>query len=352
MSICTYGKAILFSFFIICTHLYADDETHKYDVESGIIFYTITGGAQLTKETNLSIEGSLKLRFKEWGDVKLEEEHVMVLTTGAIKDKQEIQRLEKETNNKVITVDYKNEQLLERKKNNVVSNILKETEGLVQKGEDTISGYPCKIWRGEGIEKCIYKGIVLKQKTHLFGVTYLKLATQIVFNFNASKNNCTMPDYHIHKFGLIKDNIKTKNNAKIENFCKILKEESHNFKEENNFTKVNLDDKERQKFINHIAKDIFKRQKEYLPKLLNVLKEERVCLQKSENFVEANQCLASLSEFKIQFNNIENDYITLWDDKNKEKLLDKIEDKLIYMQSRISCVNRAKNITDLSACMK
>jgi len=352
MSICTYSKAILFSFFIISTHLYADDEMHKYDVESGIIFYTITGGTQLTQETNLSIEGSLKLRFKEWGDVKLEEERVVVLTTGAIQHKQEIKRLEKETNDKVITVDYKNEQLLERNKNNIVSNTLKETEGLVQKGEETISGYPCKTWVGEGIEKCIYKGIVLKQETHLFGVSYLKLATQIVFNFNASKNDCTMPDYHIHKFGLIKDNIKTKNNAKTENFCKMLKEESHNFKEKNNFPKVNLADKERQKFINHIAKDIFKRQKEHLPKLLNLLKEERVCLQKAENALEANQCLESLSALKIQSNNIEDDYIVSWDDKSKEKLLDKIEDKLIYMQSRISCVNRAKNITDLSACMK
>ena len=352
MSICKHSMAILFSFFIICTHLNADDKTHRYDVESGIIFYTITGGAQLTKETNLSIEGSLKLRFKQWGDVKLEEEHVVVLTTGAIKHKQEIKRLEKETNDKIITVDYKNEQFLEHKKSDIVSNSLKETEGLLQKGEDIISGYPCNIWIGEGIKKCIYKGIVLKQEFNVFGVNYVKLATQIVFDINTSEKNCNIPDYPIHKFGLIKDNIKTKNNAKTENFCKMIKELSINFKEKNTFQKINIADKERQKFINYISKDIFKRQKERLPKLLNLLKEERVCLQKSENSLEANQCLESLSELKIQFENIEDYYITLWDDKKKEALLDKIEDKLIYIQSRIACVNRAKNITDLSACMK
>ena len=352
MSIYRCSKAILFSFFIIYTHLYAEDKMHKYDVESGIIFYTITGGAQLTKETNLSIEGSLKLRFKQWGDVKLEEEHVVVLTTGAIRHRQEIKRVEKETNDKIITVDYKNEQLLERKKNDIVSNSLKETEGLLQKGEDTISGYPCKIWIGEGIQKCIYKGIVLKQKSYILGVNYVKLATQIVFDINTSEKNCNMPDYPMHKFGLIKDNIKTKNNAKTEDFCKMIKELSINFKEKNNFTKVNLSDKERQKFINHISKDIFNRQKERLPKLLNLLKEERICLQKAENSLEVNQCIESLSELKIQFDNIEDDYIMSWDDKKKEALLDKIEDKLIYIQSRIACVNRAKNITDLSACMK
>jgi len=352
MSICKYSKAILFSFFIIFTHLYADDKIHKYDIESGIIFYTITGNAQLTKETNLSIEGSLKLRFKEWGDVKLEEEHVVVSTTGAIKHRQEIKRLEKETNNKIITVDYKNGQLLERKKNDIVSSTLHETEGLSQKGKDTISGYPCETWIGKSIEKCIYKGIVLKQESHILGVYYVKLATQIVFDINTSEKDCAMPEYPMHKFGLIKDNIKVKNKVKTDNFCKMFEEVSIDFKEKNHFSKVNLADKERQKFINHIAKDIFKRQKERLPKLLNLLKEERICLQKAENALEANQCLESLSELKIQFDKVEDDYIMLWDDKKKEALLDKIEDKLIYIQSRIACVNRAKNITDLSACMK
>ena len=62
------------------------------------------------------IKGNAKLRFKEWGEVRLEEESGVVLTTGAIKHKQHVKRFEKQTKDTVITADYENEQLLERKK--------------------------------------------------------------------------------------------------------------------------------------------------------------------------------------------------------------------------------------------
>ena len=55
---------------------------------------------------------------------------------------------------------------------------------------------------------------------------------------------------------------------------------------------------------------------------------------------------------KAQLGTKENDYIILWDEKRKNTLLDKIEEDLIDLQSRMTCINRAKNITDLSDCMK
>lgn len=353
MSIFKHSRALLSLTFIIVSFLSAADEIHKYNIESGIILYEISGGAQLTKETNLSIKGSLKLRFKEWGDIKLEEENVVVLTSGAIRDRQESKRLEKEINDKIIIVDYKNNKLLERKKNDTISNIVEETEGLLQKGEDVVSGYPCKVWASKGLKKCIYKGIVLREEYYIFGLNYKKFATQVVFDINPSNKNCVVPDYPVHKFGLLKDNIKIKNSAKTENFCKMLKDLPLNIKKEKRiFSKIDLRDKERIKFINHITKDIFLRQKQRLPKLLHMLKEERICLQKAENTLEANYCLESLSELKMQFGNVQDNYIILRNEKKKEKLLDSIEDKLIYIQSRTPCINRAKNITDLSACMK
>lgn len=351
MSIGHYMKTVLLLGGI--TLLHAEVTTHPFEIESGMVLYDIRGGAQLTPETNLSIKGNAKLRFKDWGDVKLEEESGVVLTTGAIKHKQHVKRLEKETKDTVITADYENEQLLERKKGSKDINIHDETVSLTKKGQENIAGVLCDVWEGPGVKKCIYKNIVLKLESHVLDVSYVKEATKVVFDINTSTEECEVPDYPVHEFALFKDSIKTKNAYKAENFCKVLKEVAYDVSEDNrSYSSNNIDDEERKKFINHIAKDIYERQKELLPELLHSLKETRACLQTGDDPFSANQCIENFSRMKTKLGTKEQDYIILWDDKRKNILLDKIEDDLIDLQSRIPCVNRAQNITDLSSCMK
>lgn len=352
MSIGLQMKAILL---VICissvTLLHAKVATHPFEIESGMVLYEISGGAQLTPETNLSIKGHAKLRFKEWGDVKLEEESGVVLTTGAIKHKQHVKRFEKQTKDTVITADFENEQLLERKKG--TNNIHDETASLVKKGQENVAGILCDVWEGPGVKKCIYKNIVLKLESHILDVSYVKEATEVVFDINTSTKACEVPDYPVQEFALFKDNIKTKNAYKSENFCKVLKDAAYDVREDNaSHGSSIITEHEREKFINHIAKDIYERQKKLLPELLHSLKETRACLQTGEDPFSANQCMEYFSRMKAQLGTQEDDYIILWDEKRKNMLLDKIEDELIHLQSRIPCVNRAQNITDLSACMK
>jgi len=347
-------KILLLSIFPLCASiLNATTVVDKYGVQSGIVIYKISGNTQLTNETNLTIDGETHLRFKAWGDMMLIEENGILYTTGAIKHKQEIQKQVKYLHDKVITVDFEHEQLLERKKLKILPNKDNETIGFKQQGEEVIGGYPCEIWVAPGIKKCLYKGVVLKQELHIYGVEYIKEATEVVFDINTSNDKCTVPDFPVQEFGLYKDKIKTKNSTKSEKFCAIIKEVSSDIKD--NFVQTNkmkIDDKKRQKFINHIGRDIFKKQKVLLPKWLDTLKESRVCLQTANNPSEANICLEHFSEMKNKLGTNEDNYVILWDDKYRDALLDKIEDELIHIQSRIPCVNRAKNITDLSACMK
>lgn len=335
------------------TLLHADVITHPFEVESGMVLYEITGGAQLTPETNLTIKGNAKLRFKEWGEVRLEEESGVVLTTGAIKHKQHVKRLEKHTKDTVITADYENEQLLERKKSLSDMSVYDETASLIKKGQEKVAGVLCDVWEGHGVKKCIYKNIVLKLESHILDVSYVREATKVVFDINTSSEKCEVPDYPIQEFALFRDDIQTKNAYRAENFCKILKDATFDVDEQNvSDSSRDLTDKERIEFINHIAKDIYKRQKELLPELLQSLKETRACLQTGEDPFTANQCIEHFSQMKEQLGTKEDDYIILWDEKRKNILLDKIEDDLIYLQSRMPCVNRSQNITDLSACMK
>jgi hypothetical protein len=354
MSLSSHIKMILLSTCIgTVTVLHAEVETHPFEIESGMVIYEISGGTQLTPETNLSIKGHARLRFKEWGEVKLEEESGVVLTTGAIKHKQHVKRFEKQTKESVITADYENEQLLERKKVPSDNNTQDETACLVKKGQESVAGILCDVWEGPGVKKCIYKNIVLKLESHVLDVSYVRVATKAVFDINTSDEACEVPDYPVQEFALFKDDIKTKNVYKAENFCKVLKDATYDINEQNaSYSVNNIKDEERQKFINHISQDIYERQKELLPELLNSLKETRACLQTGEDPFTANQCIENFSRMKTQLGTEEDDYIILWDDKRKNILLDKIEDELIYLQSRIPCVNRAQNITDLSACMK
>lgn len=354
MSIGQQIKTILFSTCIGgLILLNAEVITHPFEIESGMVIYEISGGTQLTPETNLTIKGNARLRFKEWGEVKLEEESGVLLTTGAIKHKQHVKRFEKQTKDTVITADFENEQLLERKKGSTHYNTHDETASLVKKGQESVAGVLCDVWEGPGVKKCIYKNIVLKLESHVLDVLYVRVATQAVFDINTSNEACEVPDYPVQEFALLKDNLKTMNAYKAENFCKILKDAAYDVKEDNTSDGTSIiTDQEREKFINHIAKDIYERQKELLPELLNSLKETRACLQTGEDPFTANQCIEHFSRMKAKLGTKEDDYIKLWNDKRKNILLDKIEDELIHLQSRMPCVNRAQNITDLSACMK
>ena len=353
MSALKYIQISLLTLCLGTTSLYAKPKPHLYDIERGIVYYDISGSAQLTPETNLTIEGVAKLGFKDWGNLKLEEEEGIVLTTGSIKHKQHVHRFEKQTADSIITADYENEQLLSRKKNKIAKDITKETDGLTKKGRESVAGVECDIWVGPGIQKCIYKGIVLKLESHFLDVSYIRIARKIDFNVEISKDTCKLPNYPIQEFGLFQDNLKTKNANKTENFCKVLKNAVFDISDDK-IRRVShkIDDQERQKFINRIGKDIYSKQKVLLPELLAELKKTRQCLYTVENPFEANQCTVQFSRMKEKLGTKENDFIILWDEKRKSKLIDKIEDEVFYLESRIPCVKRAKNITDLSRCMK
>ncbi len=351
MSIGHYMKTILF--IGMATLLHAEAFNHPFEVESGMVLYKISGGTQLTPETNLSINGKTKLHFKDWGEVKLEEENGVIVTTGAIKHKQSIKKSEKHTKDTVITVDYANEQLLERKKSSHDISGIDETASLTKIGEETVAGVPCEMWEGAGVKKCIYKNIVLRLESNLLDVVYVKEATKVIFDSNASTEVYTLPDFPVQEFALFKDKIKTKNRYKAENFYNILKEAALDVSDINTTESItDLRDEERIQFINHISKDIYKRQKKFLPKLLRSMKKTRECLQTVEDPAAANQCMEYCNQMKAQMGSKKDKEIILWDEKQKNSLLDKIEDELIDLQSRIPCVNRAKNITDLSSCMK
>lgn len=339
---------------ISLTTLSLSEETiHKYDVISGIVFYDIQGAAKLTPETNLSINGTEKLRFKAWGDVMFKENHADIVTTGAIEHKQKHQSLVNIEHNKVITVDYENEQLIEGKGSLLTQNRINETEGLTQVGEARVAGFICQVWKGANTKKCIYKGVVLKHESNIMGVSYSKLAKSARFEIDDADEACQLPDYPLPTIGLFKDNPKTKNSKKTENLCKILNKPSlENETKKQKFSTLDKENETRQKFINHIGKEIFTTQKALFPEMLKVLKELRVCWYKAEDGSGAERCFETFKLMRAEQGVVREENFSDWGTSGRERLLDSIEDEIIDFQSRMPCIYRAKNITDLSACMK
>lgn len=345
-------KTILIGFFYILSVLHAEVPPHYYEVEKGIVEYEILGGAQLTKETNLNIHGTSKLHFKDWGNTRQEEDAGIVVTHGAINDVQEVKRLEKHIDGKVLTVDYKHEQILEHTESKVKPSQEKETLGLVHRGQDVVAGLLCTMWIGSNVKKCLYKGIVLKQESHILGVSYLKKAIKVTLDSNSSSTQCVLPSFPINTFGLLKDKFKTKKSSVPEDLCKVFKDAGYNVDANNKGfdTSVKHDDKKRQKFINKIAEGIFIKQKETLPALLFAMKKSRECLQLANDIFEKQRCSKN---YTIKKNNLgfqKEDYKVFGNDRNMT--MDAIEDAIINLEPRMSCVKRAKNFIDISSCMK
>ena len=72
------GSAMLFS---------SGTAEKKFDIETGMVIYDISGGGKLTKDVNLTIKGKGKLRFKDWGVVALIEEDIEEITSGTINNR-------------------------------------------------------------------------------------------------------------------------------------------------------------------------------------------------------------------------------------------------------------------------
>ena len=336
-----------------CVSLWAQTTEHYFQVENGLIEYEVLGGAQLTKETNLNIQGTSRLRFKKWGDIRQEEDEGIVVTRGAINDVQEVKRLEKHESGKVIIVDYDNEQLLEHKQSDDKTSFEKETEGLLHRGQDVVAGILCAMWVGPSVKKCIYKGVVLKQESHVLGVSYVKKARKAVFDINETDEQCAMPDYPIQDFGLFKDNIKTKNQMHAENICKIFKNvvTEVDAKDKSFEPQKVIDSKKRKKFVNKISEGIFIKQQEVLPELLMAMKKSRECLQLSQDQFERQSCVSTYRATKKELGIHADDYGVFKEETQKDKLVDRIEDAIIDFQPRMPCIKRAQNFIDISSCM-
>lgn len=321
-----------------------------YDVPNAMVYYKISGGGVISPDVNLTIEGTGKLRFKEWGAEELFETQIVERATGSIHYIDKKKKCKKRQEKEILDVDFKGKKILERPipKGKTVRNI---TKGLTKNGQQMIANIVCDMWEGNGVRKCIYKGIPLFTEYNVLGLFYREEAIEVEFDINVTETSkCTIPKYPVEKFSLYTTSFKTKSKkapkAFSERLLKVI--EMLNAKK---IEDEKLLPKEKKRLMNMIGEPIFENQKRLLPELLETMKKTRACLVQAKGTVAANSCLSDLAKIKPYFAGDEYYRIEEWE-KNKEKTLDMFDDNIFMLQSKMKCIRGAKTLSDLSACMK
>ncbi len=336
------------------TLLSAQTDQKKFDVQAGMIFYTVSGGGKLTKDVNLTIQGKGKLRFKDWGVVTLMEENFEEITSGVLQNIDTTQRCEKLEDKLRFDVDFKTKKIYERKmpKGNFQEYITKD---LVKTGQEKIAGYTCDMWEGVGVRKCIYKGIPLLVEHYLLGAYYRKKASSVTFGIDSDVANYSIPDYPIQKFALFKTNSKTKSKKLPQEFSKILISVGKDMQKQHSVEKIEEDNftpEQKRVWLDKIGQNIFKKEKLFLPQFLLSMKKARVCLAQVDNWIDANVCVEDIVQLKAQLTKDRANNIEQWKGEEKEKVLNDFDENISLLESRMRCIRGSQNITDLSNCMK
>ena len=332
--------------------LQAEVPQHKiYEVPNAEVVYSISGGGILSDDVNLTLEGSGKLRFRDWGAVELFETNITEKTTGALHYIDHKLSCTKRESDEILDVDFKTQKIRKRPlpEGKKARNI---TKGLSKNGQQQmIANVVCDMWTAERISKCIYKGIPLFTEYRVMGLYYREEAVSVRFDINVSSAaKCSVPKFPVEKMALFAAHFKTKHVKIPEAFSERLLEVISilNAKKSEN---VALAQREKEQAMHILAHPIFESQKKLLPALLQTMKKTRACLATAKNTDMANSCLYDMIALKNYFTQDPHNKIVSWE-KERTTILDRFDKHITFLESRMKCVRSAQHFSDLAICMK
>ena len=192
---------VLFALIVATNTL--DAETKRYEIKSGIIEYTISGGGNMMG-IQTQIDGKSKTLFKEWGEVQLHEETSKSLIMGREEVTHQTTKID---HDKVYIVDYVQKSTVQYDHTMLMQSEHKGLDksaeemmlsmGGTKTGEETILGYICEIWEAKHMKLWLHKGIMLKSQVRVMGRTHTTEATNIQFNISVSDKDLELPDFPI-----------------------------------------------------------------------------------------------------------------------------------------------------------
>lgn len=178
-------------------------EMKRYEIKSGIVEYTISGGGNIMG-IGSKTEGTSKLIFKEYGNLERHEEQSSTTTMGRTDKSHNITMIK---DGKFYGVDFEEKIIIEHspemfkqmsdKDMTKMGKEMMEKMGGKKIGKEKVLGHNCEIWEVMGTKTWIYKGIPLKSEANIMGMKHLQVATKAKFNVSISDKEFKLPDFPI-----------------------------------------------------------------------------------------------------------------------------------------------------------
>lgn len=201
-------------FALILTTGTINAQTKRYEIKSGIIEYAVKGGGNMMG-IQTQITGTSKAVFKEWGNVELHEDTTNSVIMGREEHTRQTTKIE---SGKVYVVDYEQKSIIQYDPSTLMQTEHKDLTksakemmlamGATKTAEETILGYDCEVWETQQMKLWLHKGVMLKSKASIMGITHMTEATNIQLNASVSDEDLKLPDFPVKT---IKEHIQEKN---------------------------------------------------------------------------------------------------------------------------------------------
>jgi len=178
--------------------LYA--KSKRYEVKSGIVTYTVSGGGKIAGMMNIKMDGYKTLYFKDYGNVEVQETKETSTTMGRVDKRHDLVKIQDgivyavDFERKVITKQDMSQMMNGKDMSRMGKEMFKEMGGKkVSTGK--VLGLPCEVWEMTGNKMWIHKGVTLKIETNIMGITHKEEATDVKFDVSVPSEKFKLPDY-------------------------------------------------------------------------------------------------------------------------------------------------------------
>ena len=174
-------------------------QTKRYEVESGRVNYTISGGGDIMGIKN-ETHGHKTLYFDDYGNVEVQETEEISTTMGRTEKRHDLVKIE---NGMVYSVDFKqkvitkqdmSQMMNDRDMGKIGKEMLKGMGGK-KVGTGEVLGLSCEVWEIMGTKMWIYKGVTLKIESNIMGMIHKEEATEAKFGISIPSDKLKLPDY-------------------------------------------------------------------------------------------------------------------------------------------------------------
>ena len=175
-----------------------------YDVRSGKITYTLSGGNQALK-----IRGKKRRIFDQYGYRELTEEvRVQTVNIFGQKQKNKTHTLDLRVGTQVTHADFGQKTLtkmpalgLDMLTGSGQKNLTRTGEAMLRKmggrkiGTEKVAGYTCDVWKMPIVTQCLYHGVPLKIVSNVMGAQQTEIATEAAFDIAIDDASFKLPAF-------------------------------------------------------------------------------------------------------------------------------------------------------------